>query len=242
MDFGAQSYCFRSFKDNKVVADKIKEIGLSSIELCGVHVDFHDTSTHQAVVDAYRQAGVSIISTGVNMITGDAGDRNLFEFAKAAGTRVMSVNFPLDDLDACLASAETLAEEFDMKLGVHNHGGYHWLGNKTTLAWLFGKSSKRIGLTLDTAWALDARQDPLELAKLFADRLFNVHFKDFTFNPDRTQNDVPVGTGNLDLPAFLNALNEINFSGVSVLEYEGDPENPVPALKQCVEQMRTAGM
>ena len=30
-DFGVQSYCFRNFKDNAVVADKVLEIGLDSI-------------------------------------------------------------------------------------------------------------------------------------------------------------------------------------------------------------------
>ena len=237
--FGVQSYCFRNTKNNVEVAAKVKEIGLNAIELCGIHVDFQDPGCYEAVIQDYRQAGVEIISTGVNGFTATAADRNLFEFCKAAGCKYMSVNFSLENLDAELKSAESLAEEYDLKLGIHNHGGYHWLGTATALAWVFSKSSKRIGLTLDTAWAIDAKQDPISMVEQFADRLYNIHYKDFTYNADRTHNDVPVGTGILDLPKLLATLDKIGYSEISVLEYEGDPENPVPALQECVAQMKT---
>lgn len=240
IDFGVQSYCFRNTKDNAETAAKVKEIGLDAIELCLIHVDFNDRDTYDEVLKAYRDAGVKIISTGVNKIEGNENDRNLFEFSKAAGTGVMSVNFSLRNLDAELKSAEALAEEYDMKLAIHNHGGYHWLGNPETLAWVFAKSSPRIGLALDTAWAIDAKQDPAAMVEQFADRLYNIHYKDFTYNPDRTHNDVPVGSGILDLPGLLAALEKNAYSGISVLEYEGDPENPVPALKECVATMKAS--
>ena len=39
-DLGVQSYALRGFKTNQQVADKIKELGLSKVEICGVHTDF----------------------------------------------------------------------------------------------------------------------------------------------------------------------------------------------------------
>lgn len=236
--FGVQSYCFRNEKDNAQVAEMVKSIGLDSIELCRVQVNFDDTSVYQGVVNAYKNAGVEIISTGVNKINADEQDRNLFEFAKEAGAKYMSVNFSIDNIDAELKSAEALAEEFDMKLGIHNHGGYHWLGNADTLDWVFSKSSKRIGLCMDTAWAIDAKMDPIVWVDKYAERLYNVHYKDFTYNADRTHNDVAVGTGILDLEKLLVALEKIGYNEISVLEYEGNPENPVPALTECVSQMK----
>lgn len=235
---GVQSYCFRKTLDNAAVAAQVKEIGLNSIEVCRVHVDFSNPATHAPGIAAYRQAGVEIISSGVNKINGNADDRRLFEFSAAAGCKYMSVNFSLANIDAELKSAEALAEEFDLKLGIHNHGGYHWLGQAESLAWVFSKSSPRIGLCLDTAWAIDAKQSPVKLAEQFADRLYNIHFKDFTYNPDRTHNDVPVGTGILNLPEFVGVLDKLGYAGIGVLEFEGDPENPVPALKKCVTEMK----
>ena len=35
LNLGVQSYCFRNFKDNKKVAEMVKELGLDKIELCG---------------------------------------------------------------------------------------------------------------------------------------------------------------------------------------------------------------
>jgi sugar phosphate isomerase/epimerase len=42
----------------------------------------------------------------------------------------------------------------------------------------------------------------------------------------------------LDLPEFIKALDETGFDGMAVIEYEADVENPVPALKRCVDSMR----
>jgi sugar phosphate isomerase/epimerase len=40
---------------------------------------------------------------------------------------------------------------------------------------------------------------------------------------------------------LLAALGETGFDGMAVLEYEADPENPVPALRRCVESVRRTG-
>lgn len=238
LEFGVQSWCFNKTVDNRQVALKVKGIGLKQIELCGVHVNFQDPSCYADVKAAYEEAGVRIISTGVNKINGDSKDRGLFEFSKAAGCRHMSVNFSIHNIDNELKSAESLAEEFDMKLGIHNHGGYHWLGNQDSIDWVLKKSSPRIGLCLDTAWAMDAKANPAAWVERYAGRVFNVHFKDFTYNRDRSHNDVPVGTGILDLEKLLQALEKTGYNEIAVLEYEGDPVNPEPALKECVAQMK----
>ncbi len=234
-----QSYCFRNFKDNAETARMVREIGLKGIEVCVVHCDFNDESAHQPCLDAYAAAGVRIVSTGVNGLSTREANKPFFEFAKKAGTKVMSVNFNLDEnIDETLKTADAMAEEYDLKLGIHNHGGYHWLGNKDALAWVFGKTSPRIGLCLDTAWSLDARMPPLEMITQFANRLYTLHLKDFIFHRDRKQEDVVVGTGNIDLPAMQKVLLDCGFSGESVIEYEGDVDDPVPALKECVTKIK----
>ncbi len=50
LDFGVQSYCFRNFKNNADVAQKVREIGVDKIELCGVHADFNQPSAFKDVV------------------------------------------------------------------------------------------------------------------------------------------------------------------------------------------------
>jgi len=240
-DLGVQSYCFRHFKDNATVARLVRECGLDKIELCGVHADFSDETSFDGVIADYSKEGVQIVSIGVQGASGDeAAERKYFEFAQRAGAKQISVHFGIDSVPDCYRVSEKLAEEFDMYLGIHNHGGQHWLGNSEMISRIFRDTNERIGLCIDTAWALDARENPVKMAEKLSDRLYGAHIKDFIFDRAREPEDVVVGTGNLDLPAFVKLANASSTMKSCVLEYEGDVENPVPALQKCVEAVRNA--
>lgn len=238
-ELAVQSYCFRGFKDNRQTAQKVKDIGVKAIELCGVHVDFGNAGTFDEAIKIYEDAGIRIVSIGVQGFSGnDAKERLYFEFAKKAGATTISANFSPDAVPNSYRVAEKLANEFDINLAIHNHGGRHWLGNSEMLRTVFAQTSPRIGLMLDTAWALDAGEDPVGMADKFAQRLYGVHLKDFTFDRARRHKDVVVGTGNLDLRKLAATLQKGNYQGQMILEYEGDVENPVPALSECVGNIK----
>ncbi len=237
-ELGVQSYCFRNYKKNKDVANCVKDIGLERIELCGVHVDFNDQDSFDKVINTYRDAGVDIVSIGVVQLTAEESEiRPYFEFANKAGLKHISVSFQPEGMEEVLELANKMAEEYDVFLGIHNHGGHHWLGNSQMLKAVFSKAGSRIGLCLDTAWALDAGEDPIKMAREFYDRLYCVHFKDFNFDNSGEPEDVIVGTGNLDLKDLIDLLEENDYQGISILEYEGNVDNPVPSLAECVEVM-----
>jgi sugar phosphate isomerase/epimerase len=239
-ELGVQSYCFRGFKENGKVVDLVKECGLDAIELCGVHVDFADESGFDDVIKLYSDAGVRIVSIGCNTLECDESDRPLFEFVKKAGAKAMAVSFRTGSYPDGLAAAEKLAEEYDVNLGIHNHGGRDWLGNAQMLRAVFERTGPRVGLCLDTAWAMAAMEDPLKMAETFGERLHGLHIKDFTFKPTGRPEDVVVGQGNLDLAKLKEVLEKVGFSGYAVLEYEADVEDPVPALTKCVAAVRAA--
>ena len=237
-----QSWCYRAFKPLANFLPQLKAAGATATELCGIHADFGKPETGAAVAAECRAAGVTIVAIGVEYLSGDAAvDRPRFEWCRAAGVGHMSISFKpeaLDDGAEGLRAIERLADEFDLQLGIHNHGGYDWLGNPAMLQYVLGKCSKRIGLHLDTAWAIDAKQNPVEMAEKFIDRLVGVHVKDFTYSPDRQPSDVIIGTGSLDLPRFAGVLKGAGFVGPLVIEYEGDENDPVPALTECVGKLR----
>ena len=234
-ELGVQSYCFRGFKENERVAELVRECGLSNIELCGVHADFADESGFGRIIETYTSRGVKIISIGVQRFSADeAAERKYFEFAARAGAKVISADFAVDSVPASFRTAEKLADEYDISLAIHNHGGRHWLGPAAMLRQVFASTSARIGLCLDTAWALDSGEDPVAMAETFADRLYGLHFKDFVFDRARKPEDVVVGQGNLALAQLMRALESNGFEGAAVLEYEADVSNPVPALQACV--------
>jgi sugar phosphate isomerase/epimerase len=236
---GVQSYCYRHFKDNAKVAELVKESGLDRIELCAVHVDFNDEASFDGVIDTYKKAGVQIASIGVEgFADNEPAERKRFEFAKKAGAKVITCSFAIDKTPGCYRTAEKLAEKYGIPLAIHNHGGRHWLGSAAVLKHVFSQTSEVIGLCIDTAWALDSGENPVAMAEQFADRLYGVHIKDFVFDRARKPEDVVVGTGNLDLPKLAAVLRSTQTVGSCVLEYEGDVENPVPAMKKCVAALK----
>ena len=234
-----QSYCFRAFKSHKEVIEKVKECGLSRVELCGAHVDWKEKGKFDEIVKMYREGGVEICAIGVVGFGWDEKtERNYFEFARKAGCKVMSMDFAVGKMPGCAELAGRLAEEYDMRLGIHNHGARHWLGNSQMLSEVMGKCSERIGLYLDTAWALDSSEDPVGMVEKFGKRLYGLHIKDFVFDRAGNPQDVVVGTGNLKLRELYEALVKVNYAGSLVLEYEGDVNNPVPAVRECVKAVR----
>ena len=236
-NLAVETYCFRNFSNAEVV-EMTKTCGLQSVEIAafGVHADISKPEAFEEVISTYRNAGVNLCSAFCEEFTDNAekGRRNM-AFAKAAGIRILTCDFDIQTMPECFKTAEALAEEYDVRLAIHNHGASHWLGGSQVLEWVFGRTSDRIGLCLDTAWALDARQDPVAMAEKFSSRLFTVHLKDFVFDRSGAGEDVIIGEGNLDLKALLGTLKKIDFEGPATIEYEGDADDPVPATRRCVE-------
>ena len=241
LDYGVQSYCFREFKDNADVARKVREIGLDKIEICRVHANFHDLDNWKDVLSIYKNEGVEVVSIGVEAFVGNDNERDLFDCVAEAGAKHISGTFHIDSYLKAIPKVRKLSQEYDVKVGIHNHGGYDFGGSPEVINHLLGIGTPEIGLCIDTAWAMQIGPrpgNPVTWAKDFAGYITGVHYKDFVFQQDGQWEDVVVGQGNLDLKAFVNALDEGGFDGMAVIEYEADPEDPVPALKACVEAMR----
>lgn len=241
LDFGVQSYCFRNSKDNADVAGMVREIGLDKIEVCGAHANFNDLAGWKDVVKAYNDAGVSIVSIGVQTFNGLDEERDWFECASAAGAQHISAHFRVDTFTQAVPRTAKLCKDFGIKLGIHCHGGYVFGGSKDVLKHLLDLGGEMIGINLDTAWCMQTGKtqgDPVQWVEEFGTRVHGVHYKDFVFGEDASYRDVIVGTGNLNLPAFVAALEKVGFDGMAVIEYEGEPDNPLPALKECVNKMR----
>jgi sugar phosphate isomerase/epimerase len=241
LDFGVQSYCFRDFKDNQDVASKVLEIGVNKIELCGVHADFHKPAAFKDVVKIYQDAGVSIVSIGVETLVGDPSEREKFESAAAAGAKHMSVHFRVDTFPKAVEQAQKFSDEYGVRVGIHSHGGYMFGGQPDVLDHLVKIGAPQIGVCIDTAWCMQIGPhlgNPVEWVKRYKGHIYGIHYKDFVFDRNGGWNDVIVGEGNLKLKEFVAALNNDGFDGMTVIEYEADAANPTPALKRCVEEMR----
>lgn len=242
LDFGVQSYCFRNFTDNAIVAKKVHDIGLDKIELCGIHADFDKPADMSAVTKIYQNEGVQVVSIGVQTFEGADREKAWFECAAASGAKHISAHFRIESYMRAIPRVREWSREFGFKVGIHCHGGYMFGGQPDVLQHLIALGSPEIGLCIDTAWCMQigpSQGNPVKWATDFAGSITGIHYKDFVFEPNAGWKDVIVGTGNLDLPAFVDALDAGGFDGMAVIEYEGDADNPDPALKRCVESMRS---
>lgn len=225
-----QSWCFRGFEEIDAMLERLLACNISNLELCGFHCKperGQATSTIKRIMDA----GVNITAYGVHKFTADeTNGRAAFDITRQAGFETISA----DLANGGLPVAEALCREYGVKLAIHNHGRRHALGSVAALDTLFAATGPEIGLCLDTAWMLDSGEDPLQVAERFKERLYGIHIKDFVFDRDGKPRDVVVGTGNLDLQGLMHYLKSIDYQGFVTLEYEGDMDNPVPALSECV--------
>ncbi len=232
---GIQSWCFREFKKSSQVIKGLKDCGVSNLEICGVHIDVAKNAAE--VLKEYKDAGITISSYGVNGFGKDeAAARKVFEFAVMAGFPTISADLSEGGLEL----AEKLCAEYGKRIAIHNHGRKHALGSVAALERLFANSSPNVGLCLDTAWMMDSGENPVEVAEKFKGRLYGLHIKDFVFDRAGKDIDVIAGTGNLDLDKLAALLTKLDFKGYMTIEYEGEKENPVASLTECVRRTREA--
>lgn len=153
----------------------------------------------------------------------------------------MSVHLRVESYAAALPRLREWSRQYGVRLGLHTHGGYMFGGSPDVARHLLEQGGPELGLCIDTAWVMQigpGQGNPVQWARDFAGRIHGVHYKDFVFEPNAQWRDVVVGEGNLKLPEFVAELEAGGFDGMAVIEYEADPDNPVPALERCVRRMR----
>lgn len=225
---GVQSYCLRHFRPHiPCICSKLLETGLPRIGLANPA----DPQEFAETIRQYADHGVSINDTFARFSCDVDAMRKAFECAQMLQHRSLTADFNLmRGIDKAFVHADNLAAEFGIRVAIHPHGATHWLGSQAMLDFVFANTSTNIALCLDTAWLYDSHIDPVAACQRWSDRIIGVHFKDFTYNADGTRQDVVIGQGTIKLPAVMQALKDIDFNGHANLEYEGEPENPVPAL------------
>jgi sugar phosphate isomerase/epimerase len=233
-NLGIQSYCFRKFLPIPELVDTLEQAGLSYVEIWPRHLHWTlDNVEKKRALSVLREKGITVNAYGaVEFGNDEAQARPVFAFAQETGIGALTVTRVEPD---ALALVDELAEEYGVKVAIHNHGRHHHYGRFDQVQEVLSKTSSRFGLCLDTAWFLDAGCDPVEAIDVFQDRLYGVHLKDFVFDDRGGHQDVIIGRGGLDLPTFMGRLWEIGFDGYLSIEYEGDPDHPLPQVIECVK-------
>lgn len=226
---GLQSYSLRAMPFDKAVAT-VKKLGLTYLEAFPGHLPLERAAEAKKVLNEH---GVRLIAYGVVGMRNDEGAlRRLFDFAKTMGIEVLTADPTPDSFDLL----DKLVDEYGIYVAIHNHGpGSRYPGVDSVLKAIQGHH-ERIGLCYDTGHAARAGDDIVEGVRKIGQRIYGVHLKDV----NAEKRDVVIGTGTLDIKGFLKALKGVGFNGALMVEYELEPANPVPGIRQSLEFVKKA--
>ena len=153
-------------------------VGLKHIALKDVHLAMNSSPEQiQAVVAQVKEAGLDLYGGGVIYMRNEAQVNQAFDYAKAAGMRVI-IGVPEPDL---LPLVDKKVKEYDIKVAIHNHGPTDKVYPMPATAYEKIKDlDKRIGLCDDIGHTTRAGVDVATSIEQFADRLLDIHIKDVT--------------------------------------------------------------
>lgn len=240
---GVQSYSFREF-DLEQCLKRTSELGLRYIEFYSKHAP-PDSKPEQieAIKRICAEYKIKPVAFGVHGFSKNHdANKRAFEFGKALGVRFFSADPDPDSFD----SLDKLCEEYQIGIAIHPHGpigrGLHrWYSAETIMAAVKDRHPL-IGSCLDTGHLIRCAQlgkplDPAEQVRIMGKRNFGMHLKD---HDNERKTDVILGKGNLNVPALVKALKDVDYQGWISLEYEAHPSNPSPDMAACLEVFRQA--
>jgi len=233
-ELGLASYTCRKFELAKTL-EMANRVGLKHIALKDVHLAMNSSPEQiKEVVAQVKAAGLDLYGGGVIYMKDEAQVNQAFDYAKAAGMRVI-IGVPLPEL---LPLVDKKVKEYNIKVAIHNHGpGDKVYPVPATIIEKIKDLDKRIGLCNDVGHTFKAGVDPVASIEQFADRLLDIHMKDET-SADAKANTMEVGRGIMNIPQIIRALVKINYTGMVSFEYEKSENDPLPGLAESVGYVR----
>jgi len=233
---GLASNTFRNFSRADLIAcmKQLRDLDLNARD--SGHLP-RDPAREAAALADYAANGISLHAVGTISFQEDSDEdiRAKFEYAKRAEVRVIVAGYPAPE---ALPRIEKLVKQFDISFAIHNHGPEDkaWPTPKSVLN-AVKQMDSRMGCCIDVGHTVRAGADVMEAVYAAGPRLFNMHMKDLTdFHDEASQ--VPVGQGRMPVREIFRSLAAIRYPGFVDLEYEVNPENPMPGAIASFAYMR----
>jgi sugar phosphate isomerase/epimerase len=226
---GLAPYTFRKSFPNGVAAtlDSIKAMGFTEIEGGGGR----DTSPEE-----YRklceERGISIPATGTGYEQLVKDPQGIADRAKILGAKYVMCawiphktgSFNIEDAKKAVAdfnAAGKVLKENGITFCYHAHGYEFWPHEKGTLLdYIITQTNPEyVSFEMDVMWIQFGGGDPVKLLKKYGNRWKLMHLKDLRKGTKKDltgltspENDVPLGTGELDIPAILKAAKKVGIA------------------------------
>lgn len=249
---GVQSYTFRNQWANGVEAtlDIIQKMGFKELEggaPRGV--------TTEEFIKLCEARGISIPSTGTGFEQLEENPQAVADRVKALGAKYVMCAWIPHNGDFTKANADRAIKAFNeggkvlkengiiFKYHVH---GYEFqpYGDGTLLDYIIENTNPEyVSLQMDVMWTHFGGGDPVGLLKKYGDRWVSLHLKDFRKGAPKDlsgltgpENDVPLGSGELDIPGILRESNKI---GIKHMFIEDESDHELENLPKSIAYLRS---
>jgi len=242
---GVQTYSFRKSFPNSVekTLDTIKMFGFTEIEGGG-----GNRVSPEEFRKMCEERGITIPSTGAGFEELEKNPAGVAERAKALGSKYVMCawvphkngQFSLDDAKKAVEvfnSAGKVLKENGLTLCYHAHGYEFQPYNKGTLLdYIFENTNPEyVSFEMDIMWVHFGGGDPVKLLNKYGNRWKLMHLKDLRKGTPKNltgltgeENDVPLGTGELNIPAILKAAKKAGIKHYFIEDESPDVMNQVP--------------
>lgn len=227
-------------------ADELK----AALDLRGLSVSEPWTSTYftignmrQKTISAFEETLARIRALGgTELVVAEFGASSHLLPVDVFANRPVFTDAQWDALTSGLNELGRIADSAGMKLSYHHHMGTGVMNRPDIDRLMSSTDPDLVHLLLDTGHIAFAGDDPLELARAYADRIGHVHLK--SVRPEvvsRVREEglsfqeaiqlgvftVP-GDGAIDFRPILEVLADAHYQGWLVVEAEQDPNRAVP--------------
>jgi sugar phosphate isomerase/epimerase len=214
-----------------------RDLGTRYINFKSVHLPY-DASPAEMAAARREAAAAGLEIVGGGMITfesdTDEGVQKYFDYARAAGMPLLvSTCSP-----AMLPRVEKFAKRYDIKVAIHNHGPEDTNFPSPYDALKAVKNmDPRLGLCIDCGHTVRTGTDVVRAVADAGPRLLDMHVKDLR-DLKVAESQCSVGEGKMPVPEIFRQLEAMRYSGCVNLEYEINPDDPMPGMKQSFAYMR----
>lgn len=239
MNLGIQTWTLRKL-DLRGVVEYCVRHSLTHLQAMPGHID--PTASEREIIrkkELLDANGLICYAIGVTPTSAREKDnRKLFDGARVLGLDLIIIE-PQDV--RLFDPLEKLADEYDIRLAVHNHGLGTTYGNPEFLRRILRDHGPRIGVCLDSGWAANAGFDPVNVFRGYKGRVYDIHLKDMKLQRAGTRQeelDVPLGTGDANLEGLIAACAKSGYDGVLAIESDNDLPDPDIFIDEAIRFVR----
>ncbi len=251
---GVQAYTYRnSFPSGIIpVLDSVKALGITEME--GPNPRNIGAEEFKKLLN---ERGISMPSIGVDYGLINADPYQVVSMCKLFGSTFVMVawiphgkTFTIDDAKKAVADfnrAGKILKDNGITLCYHDHG-YEFgpYGDGTFLDYIIQNTNPEyVSFEMDIMWTFHGGGDPAKLLYKYKDRWKMLHLKDIRkgiandlTGGTSTDNDVALGTGQLDIPGILKAAKAVGVQHYFIEDESANHANQIPVTIGYIKSLK----